>query len=302
MIKNILAGAIVVALSACGGGSDDDDNVDTTPTTPAAPTTTDGGTVEPGTIPPSAGPIPTGGGAGPVTDTAAGSYVGTFGGATGVYVINNEFQLSGLAINADGSAQSLFGDVGSGDTFTGGLRQFIHQETLPVGTGDSFGSVAGAAAPLEIDVTIVNGQTIESTAESATAVSLLGTEGSSVAPATAASLAGTWEGVHGFCGMDADGALINCQLLTTTLTFNGTDVTGTSVFTDTEGAEFTTLIAGGITEFGDASLIDFTFGDAPGFSGLVFFNPAGDGRIAFVGENPGDVGPATIAGVLTLQP
>ena len=300
MIKNILAGAIVVALSACGGGSDDDGDVDSTPTDLEESGTPDGGTVTPGTIPPDAGPIPTGGGAGPVTDTAAGSYVGSFGGATGVYIIDNEFQLSGLAINADGSAQSLFGDVGSDATFTGGLRQFIHQETLPVGTGDSFGSVAGPAAPLEIDVTIVNGQTIESNEGSATTVALLGTEGSSVAPATAASLAGTWEGVHGFCE-NSGGELINCQLLTTSLTFSGTDVTGSSVFTDTEGVEITTAIAGGITEFGDASLIDFTFGDAPGFSGLVFFNPEGDGRIAFVGENPGDVGPATIAGVLTQQ-
>lgn len=294
MIKNILTVAIVVALGACSS-SDSGDDTTNTPTDNGGTTTDNTG----GAGTPVVGP--TGGGAGPVTDTKAGSYFGDFGGAQGVYVINNEFQLAGLAISADGSAQSLFGDVGAGDTFTGSLRQYQHQESRPDGATGSFGAVAGLVDPLSIDVTIVNGQTITSTAESATAVSLLGTEGSSVAPATAASLAGTWAGVHSFCTDGPDGTLIDCQLLTTTLTFDGTDVSGSTVVTDAAGVDaLPVLLAGGITEFGDASLIEFTWGDAPGYSGVVFFTPSADGRVAFVGENQ-TAGAATISAVMTRQ-
>ena len=301
MIKNILAVAIVVALSACS--SDDDDNNDT-PTTDTG-TTTEAGAEAGGETPVTTTPVvtdgPVGGGEGPVTDTKAGSYFGSFGdGGDGVYVINNDNELAGLRIFADGSAQSLFGSVGAGDTFSGDLRQHIHQESRPDAT-ESFGSIGGTADPLSIDVTIVNGQTIESTAESATAVSLLGTTGSSVEPANAASVAGTWIGNHGFCADAEDGTLINCNVLTTTLTFDGVQVTGTTNVTDPDGNEGSAvIIEGGITEFGDALTIEFNWGDASGYSGVVFFTPSGDGRLVFIGENAALDNP-TISAVMTRQ-
>jgi len=296
MIKNILAVAIVAALSACSssdsgdGGSEsnggNNGNGGATPLTPTTPLPVVG---------------PGGGGEGPVTDTKAGSYVGTFGGAEGVYVINNDFDLAGLAIDADGSAQSLFGNVGAGDAFSGSLRQYLHQESRPNGASGSFGSIAGLVDPLSIDVNIVNGQTITSTAASDTSVSLLGTTGSAVTPATVESLAGSWEGIHSFCTDGPDGQLINCQLLTTTLNFNGTDVTGSTVVTDADGVDaLPVLIAGGITEFGDAALIDFTWGDAAGYSGVVFFTPSADGRVVFVGERVGEDNP-TLSAVMSQQ-
>ena len=236
----------------------------------------------------------------PAAGTKAGTYIGTFGDSEGVYVINNNNQLAGLTIRANGSAQSLFGDLGAADSFNGELRQYLHQESRPDGASGSFGAVASLVNPLGIDVTIVNGQTIESTAESATAVNLRGAAGS-LQVANAASLAGTWSGVHSFCTDGPDGTLVGCQLLTTSLTFNGNTVTGSTVITDAEGtAQAPIFLNGGITEFGEASLIDFNWGDASGYSGVVFFTPSGDGRVAFIGERPvGD--PPTISAVMTKQ-
>ena len=234
----------------------------------------------------------TGGGLGPVTETKAGSYVGNFGGAEGVYIINNDNELAGLAISDTGSAQSLFGDIGAGDTFAGDLRQYIHQESIENPTTGSFGAVASLADPLSIDVTIVNGQTIESTEASPTAVALLGTEGSSVTPADAESLEGTWVGEHTFCCLVDD---IN-NVLTTTLVFDGLTVSGSTQVDDGD----VIVIDGVITEFGDGSLIDFNWGDTSGYSGVVFFTPSGDGRIAYIGEIEGGDTP-TISGVLTRQ-
>ena len=304
MTKNILAVATVVALSACGGGSDDDDSGNDVSQTPAVVTTpaNDNGGDTPVVTTPAATDAPTGGGAGPAAETSAGSYLGSFGGGEGVYVINNENELAGLAIFADGSAQSLFGSIGAGDTFSGELRQFIHN-TSEVNPGvESFASVAGPAAPLSIDVNIVNGQTIESTAESATAVSLLAAvDGDALLPATAATLAGSYESVNSFAGQ---GEIFT---LSTTMTFDGNSVTGSTTITQPDGtSDPAVAIVGGITEFGDAAIIEFTWGDVAGYSGVVFFNPNDtENRVVFVGENPTAAdtdSPPTISAVMTLVP
>ena len=314
MIKNILAVAVVLALGACSSGSGSGDsnavNDDSQQGGNADQGNTDQGNTDQGNTDTGNGNTggetdnqggsnaPVGGGAGPVTATKSGSYTGNFGGSNGVFIINNDFDLAGLAINANGSAQSLFGNLGSGDTFSGGLRQFIHQESTPDGATGSFGAVASRGGDLNIDVTIVNGQTIESTAESATAVTLVGTTGSAVAPANAQSLAGTWAGVHSFCGADTTA----CQLLTTTLTFSGTSVTGSTAITAVDGTVGApVLIEGGITDFGDGALIDFNWGDSAGYSGVVFFTPAADGRLVFVGENQANADVPTISAVMNRQ-
>ena len=304
MTKNILAVATVVALSACGGGSDDDDSGNDVSQTPAVVTTpaNDNGGATPVVTTPAATDAPAGGGAGPAAETSAGSYLGSFGGGEGVYVINNENELAGLAIFADGSAQSLFGSVGATDMFTGDLRQFIHEASEVDPGVQSFASVAGPADPLSIDVTIVNGQTITNTAESPTAVGLVAAvDGDALTPATAATLAGSWESSNVFGG---SGELS----LATSMTFSGNSVTGsTTVANLVDGTSFPAVpIVGGITEFGDAAIIEFTWGDVEGYSGIVFFNPNGDGRVVFVGENPDandeNTDPPTISAVMTRVP
>ncbi|MFK7992706.1 MAG: hypothetical protein AB8B87_01120 [Granulosicoccus sp.] len=290
MIRNILAVTIVAGLSACSSGSDSGNSNNDEPPTTQTPPTTDTPVVDPGNV------TPPGGGEGPVTETKAGSYVGNFGGANGVYVINNQNQLAGLAINPDGSAQSLFGDVGAADTFTGSLRQYIHEQSRPDANAAVFGSVANLANPLSIAVNIVNGQTITSTAESPTAVNLVGTTGSSVSPANAQSLAGDWSAVHSFCSSDANGQPVDCLTLTTLMTFNGTEVTGSTQVTGFGVVP----IVGAITEFGDAALIDFSWDGTVGYSGVVFFTPEADGRIVFIGENE-SAGNATISALMTRQ-
>lgn len=278
MIKNLLAIATVAALAACSSGSD----------TPAP---------DPGTpaVNPPVNP-PTGGGNPPASDTKAGAYIGDFGSGNGVYVINNENAISGLALNADSSANSLFGNVGTGSTFAGELRGYSHSSNTPTGEG-SFGAIVPAegVTNTSFNLNIVNGQTIESL--SGPAVSLAGSSGGSLAPASAATLSGSWSGSHRFCGSD----VINCDVLVTDITFNGTSIVGqTSIVKPTglvaPGSIF--QIAGGITEFGDVSLISFTWQEGT-YNGVAFFAPGRTGELVFVGEDPSQEVNKTIASLLT---
>ncbi|MFK8083095.1 MAG: hypothetical protein AB8B97_22670 [Granulosicoccus sp.] len=306
MIKNILAVAIVAALgSACSSGSDSgnngDNNDNETQPTMDAPTGTVTAPVNnvPTTV------TPPGGGAGPAADTKAGSYIGTFGYAEGVYAVDNENQLSGLAIAEDGSVQSLFGQLGDTDVFAGSLRQYLHEQSRLNDDAISFGSTGGAVDPLEIDVTIVNGQTIESTAESSTAVALRGSTGS-VTPASQTSLAGTWSGTFSFCNVAGEPLAPvegECNLLTTELTFTADTVSGSTTFTSylPDSTPGVATISGFITDFADVALVNFTWATIAGYSGLVAFTLDGSGDIAFVGENLGNPDNVTIAGRLSRQ-
>jgi len=225
MIKTILAIAVVAALSACSSGSDSGDsngngqetgnNTDNNNT--GNNNTDNNNTINniPDVSTPEGDVEQPGGGLGPTPGTKAGSYIGTFGEAgspQGVYLIDNENNLAGLAINDDGSANSLFGNLGTGSTFDGTLAQYSHQESRPGPADGDFGSAASVDAPLAIDINIVNGQTIESTAESATRVSLIPTAGA-ITPATTEALAGTWNGRQGICGFNGD--INDCRPLIT---------------------------------------------------------------------------------------
>jgi len=309
MIKNILAVAVIATLSACSSSSNDsaDDSPapdNNPPANDAAPPVT---VTPPTTTTPPGSISPPGDGAGPEAGTKAGSYIGTFGfagDAVGVYVIDNENQLAGLAIAADGSAQSLFGDLGGSDMFEGSLRQYLHDESQLNDAALSFGSTGGVANPLGIDVTIVNGQTIESNAESSTSVALMASSGS-LAPANAQSLAGTWSGIFSFCTLSGEPPAPvpgECNLLTTQLTFSGSSMTGSTTFQSFEGGEpFVAPMFGAITDFGDVALFDFAWNNIGGYSGLVTFTPDGSGDIAFVGENLGNPDNITISGRLARQ-
>ncbi len=304
MIKNILAVAIVAALSACSSSSDsDNDNVQPDTGNVDTPTTGGGET----TTPPggeTTTPTPLGGGDGPVTESKAGTYIGSLGFADGVYVIDNQNRLAGLAISAEGQAQSLFGQLDDADTFQGALTQYLHEQSRANPAAISFGSTAFQADDLGIDVTIVNGQTIESTAESETAVMLLGAAGSALMPATAEQLAGSWSGTNSFCNVDAAGEPIatECNTLTTQLTFAGTTVTGSTTFSNPDGSStFEAPLDGGITDFGGASLLEFTWNSIAGYTGLVFFTTDNNGDIAFVGENAANPDNLTISGRLSRQ-
>lgn len=307
MNKNLLAVAIVVALSACSSGSDDDNN-DTSNGTAQSGTNNPGNNTNnppannPGTNTPVGNvDAPTGGGEGAAAGTKAGTYIGSFGAGQGVYVINNANELAGLALFDDGSAQSLFGPVGDADAFDGELRQYLHNASEANVATESFASVAGAAANLPITVNIVNGQSIVSTAESATAVNLAAAvDGDALAPATAADLAGTWDATNTFCDNQGE----NCQTLSTSMTFSGVSVTGSTTLASPDGTLDAPLpIVGGITEFGDAAIIEFNWNNVPGYTGLVFFNPANDGTLLFVGENNEAVEvPVTISAVMNRVP
>ncbi len=283
MIKNILAIATVIALSACSSSDDND--------SPTNVGTTDGGITDGGTVTPPGGGLP------PATDTKAGAYVGDFGSGEGVYVISNENVLSGLAISADGSANSLFGDIGDGNTFNGELRSYYHAASVPASDGvfgaGSAGSLADVIAPTEFDLNIVNGQTIENL--SGNEVSLVGSGNGSLTAASTAAVAGSWAGSHRFCGAD----LTACDRLRTEITFSNTDVTGRTLIVKPDGEEiFANPITGSITPFGDVSLLSFTW-NSNTYNGVVFFAPGTTGQLVFIGETAADADNKTIASLLT---
>lgn len=287
MIKNILAIATVALMAtACSSSSSSD------------PEPTGGGTTPPvsgggGTPPPAPG-----GGNPPATDTKAGAYFGDFGSGSGVYVISNENELSGLALAADGSAFSLFGNLGTGNTFSGDLSSYFHVASA-TGNADAFGpgnpgAGAPVPAPTTFNLNIVNGQTIESL--SGTEVLLTGAGDGGLTPANSGTLAGTWTGTHSFASTGGNSQLV------TTITFNGTEVSGgTDVFSPTGESQFPAPIAGTITDFGDVALLSFTWQDNV-YEGSVFFAAGSNSRLVFIGETAADIpdgGRKTIASILT---
>lgn len=286
MIKNILALIAIVVIGACSSGGSD---------TPADSTTgTGGGSITPPAPPGSGngnggsnvgGVIPVGGGDPPVAGTKAGTYTGDAGAGQGVYVVNNDNFLAGMALLTNGSAKSLFGELGEGNTFNGSLRSYTHQESRPDGAAGSFGSVAARDTAVTTTLTTVNGVSI-----TGPGISLVGASAGQLTTANAASLAGTWQGTHGFCGITE--GVESCDQLVTTLVFNGVTVTGNTLVTGGEPVS----LEGGITEFGETALISFLWGGNT-YAGVVFFVPDGTGRIAFLGESPGS-DPETISGLL----
>lgn len=265
MIKNTFALLAVVALAACSSGSDSPTPDTGTPTTPTTP-------------------IPGGGGNPPATGTTAGTYTGDFGTGNGVYVINNENYLAGLSLATNGSATSLFGELGDGNSFTGNLRQYFHQESLPQGAAGSFGAVAGELTERPVSFSISIGQGINGDG-----IALTGASAGQLTTANAASLAGTWQGTHGFCGGET------CFELITTITFDGLTVSGSTQVDDGTPVP----LQGGITEFGEVSLVSFVWSEST-YTGAVFFVPDGTGRLAMFGESP-DSQTLTIAALMSRQ-
>jgi len=247
-----LTSAISFTLASCGGGSS---TPETTPTNPPGET-------------PVAPPAP-GGDLPPATDTTAGTYIGDFGFGNGVYVIDNANNLSGLAVSADGSATSLFGNIGGGNAFTGSFRQYFHPASTPA-TAGIFAAGDPQTTSASYNLNIVNGQTIESI--SGPAASLIGAAGSTTS-ATAASLAGDFQGRHRFCITPDD-----CPELVTNINFSGSNVTGSTRVVQPGGEEtFIVPIAGTLTDFSEGALISFSW-NSNVYNGVVFFEPDGSGR------------------------
>jgi len=277
MIKNFLAIVSVVVLTACSSSSTPAPDTDTPP-------------AGPGPITPPANP---GDGNPPAADTKAGTYIGDFGSGNGVYIISNDNALTGLALATDGSASSVFGDVGSQSTFAGELRGHFHAASVTPDLGIFGAGTAADPALPAFNLNIVNGQSIESLA--GPAVNLSFASAGALSPATAATVAGSWSGRHRFCGAD----IIDCDFLVTEITFNGTDVTGRTFVLKPDGEEvFAIDIAGSITEFGDVSLLSFNWNNNT-YNGAVFFVPGSTTELAFVGETLSETDNQTIASLLT---
>ena len=281
MTPNILTIALTttlaVTLAACGGGGGSDTPATDTP--PAEPPETP-------TAPPPPTDLP------PISDTKAGSYFGTFGFGDGVYVIDNDNNLAGLAVAADGSATSLFGNVGDGNSFNGTFRQYNHPASTP-STAGIFAAGDPQTISANYDLNIVNGQTIESL--SGPSASLIGASGT-VMVADAASLAGDFQGRHRFCITPDD-----CPELVTDINFNGSSVTGSTRVVQSDGEDtFIVPIAGTLSGFSEGALISFAW-NSNVYNGVVFFIPDGSGRVVMIGETSAEVDNQTIASLMTRQ-
>jgi len=277
MTRNILAIALTTVLgftlTACSSGGSSEPTSGNPPTNPTPPT-------------------PPGGNLPPATDTKAGTYFGNFGFGNGVYVIDNSNNLAGLAVSDDGSATSLFGNVGAGNSFNGTFRQYSHPASTPA-TAGIFAAGDPQTISANYNLNIVNGQTIESV--SGTAANLIGATGS-VNVANAANLAGNFQGRHRFCNTPDD-----CPELVTDINFNGTAVTGsTRVVLPDNSETFIVPIAGTLTDFSEGALISFDW-NANVYNGVVFFAPDGSGQLVMIGETTADVNNQTIASLMTRQ-
>lgn len=278
--------------SSGGGGSTDDSSAAGGDTGGAA--VPGGGTTA--ANPGGEAPVPSGAGA-PSGDTKANNYVGDFGFGSGVYVVDRANRLYGLALNDDGSAVSLFGDLGAGDTFSGALRQQTHDASRPA-TAGVFGtgrSEFEAAGPFSLN--FVSGQSIESTAPPQ--VNLTVASAGQISPATIASVAGTWTGSNRY-GEGDDNLGRN---FITEITFNGASVTGgTRIETDNGAESFGQPINGTISEYGDVLLVSFNWGSEGNlnqYDGIVFFTTDGTNRLVFLGETlAAGVGNPTISSLL----
>ncbi len=288
MTKTLTALALAGVLFGCSSGGSDNNNDNAQPANDAAAPTTEGAT--PDAPAPAAGGVPT-------ADSKAGVWLGDFGtGSQGVYVIDNDNSITGLAIAADGSASSVFGSLGEGDTFTGVLDIHAHPA--------SDATVPGVFAPrgelvvpsTEYSLNIVNGQTIEST--DGGGVSLVFGAPGSLTPATVESLAGSWQGSHSFC--NAGG--VDCQVVSVNLTFNGTDVTGnTSILAVETGevSDFSPAISGSITPFGDVMATTLSWNDLS-FAGVIYFDVGGN-LILNTDDTAGGPEDQTLSSSLTPQ-
>lgn len=281
------------ATTAAGGGTGADGNTGTGGDTGAAGGTGGATTADPSGEP----PVPSGGGA-PTGDTKAGNYIGDFGFGQGVYTIDPDNRLAGLALADDGSAVSLFGDLGAGDSYSGTLRRYTHDTSRPAsagvfGTGPQDPETAG---PYSLN--FVPGQTVEST--DGGPVSLSFATGGQIPPATIASVAGTWSGSSRFC----DGEDGSACVFITEVTFDGTSVAGNTRLETNEGVEsFENPIVGTIQEYGDVLRLSFNWGTGERlnrYDGLAFFTLDGTGRLVFIGETlDPDTGNPVIASLLS---
>ncbi|MBX2881942.1 MAG: hypothetical protein KTR32_18485 [Granulosicoccus sp.] len=302
-IKTFLAIAAVVVMSACSSGGNDSNPPSTDNTggntggdmggntggTTGGDTGGNTGGDTGGNATPPGGSVPTGGGTPPATGTKAGTYIGDFGSGQGVYVVGNDNALFGLALSDDGSAASLFGNLGEGSTFNGALRGHGHDASNPP-TAGGFGTGFVQDPPEAFNLNILNGQSIESL--SGPAVSLVGATAGQLATANAASLAGNWVGDNQFCDQT------ECFQFRVELTVSGTNINGETSVINPDGSEtFINAFAGGLTDFGDVALISFNWLSNT-YNGIAFFPQNGNGQLVFIGETTGETDNKTIASLL----
>lgn len=264
MTKTLIALALAGVLIGCSSGSDNDNS--TPADDAAAPVNTgsdDADTAGVVTPPPATGGTPT-------ADSKAGVWLGDFGtGSNGVYIIDNDNRISGLAVAADGSANSVFGSLGEADTFTGTLDNHTHPASNPAVPG-VFAPRGEIAGPVSYSLNILDGQTIESTDAGGVSLSFAAPE--TLSPATAESLTGAWQGSHSFCS----GA--DCSVVAVNLTFSGADMSGNTEIVNVstqEVSDFSPAIAGTVAPFGDVMTTSFSWNDLA-FSGVVYFDTAGN--------------------------
>lgn len=237
----------------------------------------------------------------PGDGSRAGAYIGDFGSGNGVYVLSGANALSGLALSADGSAHSLFADLGAGSTFVGDMRSYYHGASDPAAQGVFSAGEVGANSPTPaataFNLNILDGQTIESL--SGSAANLTAAAAGALSASTPAAIAGAWSGRHRFCDSATD-LVNNCSVLLTEINFAASTVTGRTVVLDAAGAEnFANPIAGSISELGTVSTLNYTWNGLT-YNGSVFFLPGSTTQLVFLGETlTADAGNPTIATLLT---
>ena len=235
--------------------------------------------------------------------TREGLYIGDFGTGSGVYTLNEANEISGLALSEDGSAYTLFGELGAESTFVGDLRIYYNQASTPSDQG-VFDTGEPAenfplAPPTSFNLNIVDGQTIESL--SGNQVNLAAATAGAIASSTPADIAGAWSGKHRICANSND-LINNCSLLLTEVTFSRNTITGRTVVQNSAGDEiFEYPITGSVSAVGDFSHVTFGWNENV-YAGSVFFLSGEAAQLVLLSETSNDVARnQTISSLLTRQ-
>ena len=284
MTKKLIALALASVVFGCSSSNDDGGDP---PAGGADAPTGEGTPTEDGA------PAPPAGGGTPTTDSKAGIWTGNWGFGDGVLVVRNDNSIAGLALSPDGSANSIFGSLGEGDTFEGELDNHTHAASNEVAPG-VFAQRGAKIDPVSYSLNIVNGQTIESIDDGG--VLLTFAAPGEFTPATAESVSGDWQSSHSFCGET------DCFNVIMNVSFNGETMTGNTDVVDIatgESTGFSPNIQGTVAPFGDAMNTSFTWNDLT-FEGVMYF--AEDGRLVFnADDTSGEPDSETLSSILTKQ-